>query len=154
MVGRIRTWFEEQGLSAADIPKAFVIHEVIGISFAIAAWSMCYAIQPSKTVMRPVLGGLQKNQKGNTLIKLSDKAMQKAQKTVSNMKWLQGSWLGQRDPARLTTSLAESICFRALVKPLTFTFKLWASWKLVLVLKRRQIKNQQQIVTVGDQYLQ
>ncbi len=35
------------------------------------------------------------------------------------------------DPARLTVSLAESLCLRASIKPLTFPFKIWASYKLV-----------------------
>ena len=32
-------------------------------------------------------------------------------------------------------SLAESICMRAALKPVTIPFKLWASWKLVLMTK-------------------
>ena len=40
-----------------------------------------------------------------------------------------------RDPARLTVALAESITLRACIKPITFPFKLWASWKLVLASK-------------------
>jgi hypothetical protein len=51
-----------------------------------------------------------------------------------------------RDPARLTVSLAESICLRALIKPVTFPFKLWASWKLVLATKPQQ---QERIAAVG-----
>lgn len=39
------------------------------------------------------------------------------------------------DPGRLTVSLAESLCMRAAAKPATFVFKLWASWKLVLLVK-------------------
>lgn len=39
------------------------------------------------------------------------------------------------DPGRLTVSLAESLCFRAFAKPATFVFKLWASYKVVMLLK-------------------
>ena len=37
------------------------------------------------------------------------------------------------DPGRLTASLAESICVRASIKPATFPFKIWASYKFVQV---------------------
>lgn len=43
------------------------------------------------------------------------------------------------EPARLTVSLAESLCLRASIKPLTFPFKIWASYKLVLFGKRLQL---------------
>jgi hypothetical protein len=35
-------------------------------------------------------------------------------------------------------SLAESITLRACIKPLTFPFKIWASYKLVLATKVQQ----------------
>ncbi len=41
------------------------------------------------------------------------------------------------EPARLTVSLAESLCLRAAIKPATFPFKLWAAYKLTLLMKRR-----------------
>lgn len=40
-----------------------------------------------------------------------------------------------RDPGRLTVSLAESICLRAVIKPITFPLKLWLSYKAVLATK-------------------
>jgi len=40
-----------------------------------------------------------------------------------------------RDPGRLTVSLAESICLRAVIKPVTFPLKLWLSYKAVLATK-------------------
>lgn len=36
---------------------------------------------------------------------------------------------------RLTVSLAESLCLRATIKPITFPFKLWAAYKLTLLAK-------------------
>ena len=47
------------------------------------------------------------------------------------------------DAGRLTVSLAESLCPRAAVKPATFVFKLWASWKLVMMLKAGRQQGQQ-----------
>jgi hypothetical protein len=45
-----------------------------------------------------------------------------------------------RDPGRLTVSLAESICLRAVIKPITFPLKLWLSWKAVLATKQGGFK--------------
>jgi len=42
----------------------------------------------------------------------------------------------QKDPTRLTVSLAESLCLRAAIKPLTFPFKLWASYQVVILMKK------------------
>ena len=62
--------------------------------------------------------------------------------TQANKMLRQGSWLNQSkmlpkvDSARLTTSLAESLCFRAAAKPATFVFKLWASFHIVRLAKQ------------------
>lgn len=42
----------------------------------------------------------------------------------------------RRDAPRVTLALAESISLRAVIKPLTFPLKIWASYKLVLAMKR------------------
>jgi hypothetical protein len=59
------------------------------------------------------------------------------QETVARLPLLQRIPIVRGNPARLTASLAESICVRAALKPVTFTFKLWASYKVVLAFKRR-----------------
>lgn len=47
-------------------------------------------------------------------------------------------WLARLpgDPQRASVALAESIGIRAVIKPVTFPFKIWASYKLTVVLKR------------------
>lgn len=39
-MGKLREFLENSGLDATDIPKAFVIHELLGIGFAAAAWTV------------------------------------------------------------------------------------------------------------------
>ena len=55
------------------------------------------------------------------------------------------AWLGAAapglDPARLTVSLGESLVFRAVAKPVTFT--LGGAWQLVLLGKRVQLERRQ-----------
>jgi len=57
---------------------------------------------------------------------------------VRKASWLhQSKFLPRIDSARLTTSLGESLCFRAAAKPATFVFKLWASFHIVRLAKEQ-----------------
>ncbi|CAL5227818.1 g10845 [Coccomyxa viridis] len=130
---RFRQYFAEQGLDPkTDIPKAIVLHEVIGLGFAIGFWSLCYTVQPSRTFMRPVASALGRQQ---TLERVYAASFVRAQHTIQRATWLTKVPLIGRDPGRLTVSLAESICLRAVIKPITFPLKLWLSWKAVLATK-------------------
>jgi len=123
---RLKTHLKEQGITAADLPKAIVFHEVLGVAMAVGFWTACYHIQPSSNLLRP----LAKRASGNALARKSyDRAVMSAQRTMSRLPVLQR--LG--DPGRLTASLAESICIRAGIKPATFPFKIWASYQFVKV---------------------
>lgn len=181
--------------------------QVVGLAMAAGFWSACYAVQPSKTVARPVVAAVARSKRGAQAQAAYSAALAQATRAVARMPWLsrvrgrgkgsgraqegpQGgdggtanpAWVApsQRmqgqdglgaccsscsthksvplapralqapgvDPARLTVSLAESLCLRASIKPLTFPFKIWASYKLVLFGKElqlgRQAKQQQQ----------
>ena len=68
-----------------DIPKAIVLHEVIGLGFAIGFWSICYTSQPSKTFMRPVANVLSKRQ---SLERIYTASFVRAERTVQSSAWL------------------------------------------------------------------
>ncbi|KAL4441842.1 hypothetical protein ABPG77_003758 [Micractinium sp. CCAP 211/92] len=129
-VAKFGAAFQEQGLSAADIPAAIVVHEVVGLAMAAGLWSACYAVQPSKTVARPLVTAVARSKRGAQAQAAYSAALAQATRTVARMPWLNRA--PGVDPARLTVSLAESLCLRASIKPLTFPFKIWASYKLVL----------------------
>ena len=82
---RLRAYFADQGLQAQDVPKAVIIHEVIGAAFAIGFWSACYTVQPSKTFMRPVASAMAKNK---TLERMYAASFVRAQRTVQSASWL------------------------------------------------------------------
>lgn len=136
-VAKFGAAFQEQGLSAADIPAAIVIHEVVGLAMAAGFWSACYAVQPSKTVALPLVDAVARSKRGAAAQAAYGAALAQATRTVARMPWLNRA--PGVDPARLTVSLAESLCLRASIKPLTFPFKIWASYKLVLFGKRLQL---------------
>lgn len=39
-MGKIKDYFTDRGLTAADLPKALVFHEVISVAFAAFTWSV------------------------------------------------------------------------------------------------------------------
>ena len=41
VMGKIREAFASFGMEPADLPKAFVIHEVLGVAFAATTWAVC-----------------------------------------------------------------------------------------------------------------
>ncbi|CAG9463973.1 unnamed protein product [Pedinophyceae sp. YPF-701] len=131
MLVRIRRHFEEQGLSASDIPMAFVYHEATGITLAIAAWAMCWRLQPSKFVVSRLPAGAQTKHA---------RALRAAERAVASNKLLQRLPVMRRDTARATLSLAESIVFRGTIKPVSMPFKLWASYELTRATKRALAK--------------
>ena len=53
-MGRIKDYFQEQGLAASDLPLALVLHELISVCFAAAVWSACYKLQPAALVGGPL----------------------------------------------------------------------------------------------------
>ncbi|KAL4433963.1 hypothetical protein ABPG75_000404 [Micractinium tetrahymenae] len=141
-VAKFGAAFREQGLSAADIPAAIITHEVVGLAMAAGFWTACYAVQPSKTVARPLVAAVARSKRGARAQAAYSAALGQATRTVARMPWLNRA--PGVDPARLTVSLAESLCLRACIKPITFTFKIWASYKLVLLGKQLRPEARQQ----------
>jgi len=133
-VGRMKEYFTDQGLTAADLPAALIFHEAISVGFAAFTWSACYGIQPSVTIARPMAGlpGASK------VAGAFDRALAFSDKKVAGMKWLKKvPVVKHATPRRLTVSLAESLVFRGSIKPITFGVKLYVSYKFVVWGKNR-----------------
>lgn len=112
-MNKMKDHLQSQGLEPADLPVAFISHEVIAIGIALAAWGGCYILQPSRTVAATLFAR-------NETVKA---ALERANAEVAKITWLHKVPLFHRDPLRSGTSLAESIVFRGFAKPITFTFK-------------------------------
>eukprot|EP00963_Diacronema_lutheri_P007192 scaffold630_cov350-Pavlova_lutheri.AAC.3 len=127
-MGRVRDFFDQCGLEARDLPLAFVIHEVVSVAIATAAWSFCYAAQPSRLVAR----SLPRTTTASPWMQRTTAAAE------AKLQWTKRFPLAKKNGKRLAVSLAESIALRASIKPITFPGKMWASWKLTLLLKRKR----------------
>jgi hypothetical protein len=127
-MGRIKDYFVEQGLTAADLPTALIFHEVISVAFAAFTWTACYGIQPSVTLARP----LAKLPVAGRAAGAFDKALAFSDAKVAKMRWLKKvPIVRSASPRRLTVSLAESLMFRGAIKPITFGGKLYLSYLFV-----------------------
>jgi hypothetical protein len=125
---KLGAYFQARGLSAADLPAAIVVHELLGAAMAAAFWTACYFARPSRA-LGPRLAALAGPAGAARARAAYDRAAARAAATVSKLSWMHGP--GGARAARLTESLAESIAVRVAIKPATFVFKIWASAKLV-----------------------
>ena len=96
---------------------------------------ICYRVQPSRSLARPLLARLESSRHAGQMQQAYTAAMSHAANTVRKMSWLRNN--SSVDAARLTTSLAESLCARAAAKPATFVFKLWAAYQIMKVGKHQ-----------------
>eukprot|EP00611_Tribonema_gayanum_P021937 TRINITY_DN4323_c0_g1_i4.p1 TRINITY_DN4323_c0_g1~~TRINITY_DN4323_c0_g1_i4.p1 ORF type:complete len:205 (+),score=40.78 TRINITY_DN4323_c0_g1_i4:138-752(+) len=123
----LRSVFEDQGITPADFPTAFAIHELLAVAFLASTWAVCYQTQPSQSALfAPLARAIRTSE--NRLV-ASAEAKIAASPRLSSQGW---------DTARLTTALAESTIFRKSIKPITIPGKLWATWKIMELLPWRQ----------------
>lgn len=103
--------FSEKGFSSRDIPKAIVIHELMGILMLALTWSFCYMFpisqqtflkQPIQRIMHSMPKGLSNSISSNGFIN-----------------------------SRFGSSYIESSCLRKLIRPATLPAKIFLTFKLV-----------------------
>jgi hypothetical protein len=120
---RIKAAFAEQGIGAADIPRAIVVHEVLGASVFFGAWAACYAIRPTLGVARAV----------PALLRKVEAMSARAEAAIARWTWLRRvPGVRHADPARLGVGLAESMVLRNLARPVTVPAKVWLTWRAVV----------------------
>eukprot|EP00887_Chlorella_sp_A99_P008265 scaffold12.g8265.t1 len=110
--------FAQLGLEPADLPPAFLLHELLGLTIAAGLWTACYSFAPVRRLAASVAGGKSPALRGAAAARLQraqDAAMAKAAQAVRRMSWLRKG----ADPARLTASLAESLVIGWAIKPVT-----------------------------------
>ncbi|KAG5181504.1 hypothetical protein JKP88DRAFT_349226 [Tribonema minus] len=134
----LRGVFEDQGITPADFPTAFAIHELLAVAFLASTWAICYQTQPSQSALfAPLARAIRTSEnrwvmgvrEGFAGVVASAEAKIAASPRLSSQGW---------DTARLTTALAESTIFRKSIKPITIPGKLWATWKIMELLPWRQ----------------
>ncbi|OUS47386.1 hypothetical protein BE221DRAFT_158917 [Ostreococcus tauri] len=130
-MGRVKRYFLDRGLGPEDLIPAFVFHETISIAFAASTWIAAYAIEPTRTVLRPLRGTKAAKAMAKPFGAALELATKQTAKAVTRIPALK-----RASAERLTVSLAESLMFRGSIKPITFGGKLWLSYEFVKWLKR------------------
>lgn len=110
---RLGQYFEDNRLQKSDVPKAIVIHELLGLVILLSTWTTAFYFPPSKIRMlqgpiasleRMVPNALRQSMAKNELIN-----------------------------SKLGGAYIEASCFRKLVRPLTIPLKMYTTLKLVLL---------------------
>lgn len=121
-MGRLREWVQEH-FEPKDIPIAFVVHEVISLTFAGFTWGCCYYLQPSKALVESPIAQALPDRTKQSIKWQFERARGPANRMVARVPRVgQGS--------RLAVSLAESTTLRAFLKPVTVGGKLVATWQV------------------------
>lgn len=128
MLDKAKNYFLEKGLTLIDIPKAALIHETLGLSILLGIWSGCYILRPSHRLLVPL-----RQKYPHLLPKMSGNMDSKLHKLKEKLKTFK-----KIDGERMVISLGESVVLRNLIRPVTIPFKLWATWKIIIMLKNPQ----------------
>jgi hypothetical protein len=116
-MGKSKDLFSKFDLHAKDIPKAILIHELLGIAMLAITWTACYHIQFSKF---PVIK--------NRLNQIATMIPQQVSQSFSRLPYMDTKEILQ---SRIGSSYLESSCLRKLIRPVTLPAKILLTYKLV-----------------------
>ena len=132
----LKSFFHSKGLEAKDIPKGIIAHEILGLGILVTAWTGCYFIRPTATILNTA--------KNNPWLKFKiggakntwQVAQEKARKSklvnfVKNSKYLSNQRAQQ-----VTISFAESYLLRKMLMPILIPLKFWLAYEIVVRSKK------------------
>ena len=100
---------------------------MISVAFAASTWIAAYAIEPSRTVLKPLAKTKVAEKAAPLFRKTLAAAAKQTAKATTRVPALRAA-----NAERLTLSLAESLFFRGCIKPITFGGKLWLSYQFIV----------------------
>ena len=120
----LKKYLTSKDISASDVTKAVVIHEVLGVSVMVSAWAACWALKPSKHL----LNILQVRR-----IILWEKAQQKMQTSNLLKRIRESKYVSSQTATSLGIAFGESYFLRKLFMPILVPFKLWLTYELLIL---------------------
>lgn len=124
---RFQNFLTAQGLEAADLPKAFVLHELLGITMLAITWSFCYYFPLSKIPFFET-----------QLKKLPPMQSFSKSKTMSSVIDALSSKRG--------VAYLESSCLRKLIRPFTIPGKMWVVFLILKAAKGAEVEEELVVV--------
>ena len=120
----LKKYLTSKDISASDVTKAVVIHEVLGVSVMVSAWAACWALKPSKHL----LNILQVRR-----IILWEKAQQKMQTSNLLKRIRESKYVSSQTATSLGIAFGESYFLRKLFMPILVPLKLWLTYELLIL---------------------
>lgn len=126
-INRFQSYLTAQGLDSSDIPKAFVLHEMLGITMLAITWTFCYCF-PLKNIaffetQFKKLPPVQSYSKSKTMAVILDALS-----------------------SRRGVAYLESSCLRKIIRPFTIPGKMWL---VFTVLKHFKLNKEELPDTAG-----
>ena len=122
----LKKFLASKDVSASDVGKAVIIHEVLGVTVMISAWAGCFVAKPS----RNILNALQLRNRTEWI-----KAQEKI-KSSSLVRRIQSSkHLSSSTASGLAVAFGESYFLRKLLMPVLVPLKLWGTYEFVKINK-------------------
>ena len=115
----MKSYVRKFDLKEKDIPRAILVHELLGISILLVTWSTCYYNPLSQN---PMLEG--------PIAKIKGMMPMRIQNFASSIK-IPFINVGEVKSKLLTSSYIEASCIRKIIRPFTIPTKLWITYNIV-----------------------
>ena len=120
----LKKYLTSRDISASDVTKAVVIHEVLGMSVMVTAWAACWAVKPSKRLLNILQ--IRKSVQWT-------KAQEKMQKSNLLKRIRESNYVSSETATSLGIAFGESYFLRKLCMPILVPLKLWLTYELLIL---------------------
>ena len=120
----LKKYLTSRDISARDVTKAVVIHEVLGVSVMVTAWAACWAVKPSKRLLNILQ--IRKSVQWS-------KAQEKMQKSNLLKRIRESNYVSSETATSLGIAFGESYFLRKLCMPILVPLKLWLTYELLIL---------------------
>lgn len=119
----LKSYLASKEISAKEVGKAILVHEVLGVTVMFGAWGVCLAIKPSKHVIKRL-----------QLTKLKEwKQAQEKMNSSSLVNIIKDSkYISTTTATNLAVSFGESYFLRKLMMPILVPFKIWLTYEIII----------------------
>ena len=125
----LKSYLASKDISAKDVGKAIIVHEILGVAVMFGAWGACLAIKPSKHVI---------NRLQLTKLKQWKQTQEKMNKSSLVKMIKESKYISSTTATSLAVSFGESYFLRKLMMPILVPFKIWLTYEIIIRTKSRE----------------
>lgn len=125
----LKSYLASKDISAKDVGKAIIVHEILGVAVMFGAWGACLAIKPSKHVI---------NRLQLTKLKQWKQTQEKMNKSSLVKMIKESKYISPTTATSLAVSFGESYFLRKLMMPILVPFKIWLTYEIIIRTKSRE----------------